>query len=180
MDFSTVTVGYWILTILIGALCAYFGYLYGKGKNTSVDNSGNLMLFEREKAKLQADLDACRDSLSTQIEVPVASAAPVVAPTTFDAITAKSIMGKTIKEDDLKVIEGIGPKIEQMFRNSGIRTWKTLSETPVAQCQEILRGGGSRFKVHDSASWPMQAKMCFEGKWVELARWQDEHDYGKL
>ncbi|SDL64763.1 hypothetical protein [Kriegella aquimaris] len=180
MDFSTVTIGYWILTVLIGALCAYFGYRYGKGKNTSVDNSGNLVLFEKEIAKLQTDLDACKARLSSQIEPPVESVVPVVALVSFDATTAKAVMGKTVKEDDLKIIEGIGPKIEEMFRNAGISTWKSLSETAVAQCQEILREGGSRFKVHDPASWPMQAKMCFEGKWVELARWQDEHDHGKL
>ncbi|WP_339707694.1 hypothetical protein [uncultured Kriegella sp.] len=180
MDFSTVTPGYWILTILIGALSAYFGYRYGKGKNTSVDNSGNLALFEKEKIKLQADLDACRDRLSSQIEPPIATIAPEVTLASFDASRATAIMGKTIKEDDLKIIEGIGPKIEEMFRNAGINTWQSLSETAVAQCQEILRSGGSRFKVHDPASWPMQAKMCFEGKWVELARWQDEHDHGKL
>jgi hypothetical protein len=40
--------------------------------------------------------------------------------------------------------------------------------------------GGDRYKVHDPASWPMQAKMCYEGKWKELAKWQDEHDHGKL
>jgi len=50
----------------------------------------------------------------------------------------------------------------------------------VARCQEVLKGGGDRYKIHDPASWPMQAKMCYEGKWAELAKWQDEHDHGKL
>jgi len=55
-----------------------------------------------------------------------------------------------------------------------------LSETAVSRCQEILDGGGDRYKVHNPASWPMQSKMAYEGKWAELAKWQDEHDHGKL
>jgi predicted flap endonuclease-1-like 5' DNA nuclease len=98
----------------------------------------------------------------------------------FNAAAAKAAIGKSVKQDDLKVVEGIGPKIEQMFHAAGIPTWKALSETPVARCQEILDGGGNRYKVHQPGSWPMQAKMAYEGKWVELAKWQDEHGYGKL
>jgi len=98
----------------------------------------------------------------------------------FDAAAAKAALGKVVKKDDLKIIEGIGPKISGMFGDAGIKTWKNLSETAVAKCQEILDGGGDRYKVHDPASWPMQAKMCYEGKWKELAKWQDEHDHGKL
>jgi len=67
-----------------------------------------------------------------------------------------------------------------MFKGAGIKTWKALSETSVASCQAILNTGGERYKVHDPASWPMQARMCYEGKWKELFRWQEEHDHGKL
>jgi len=55
-----------------------------------------------------------------------------------------------------------------------------LSKTSVSKCQEVLDSGGDRYKVHDPASWPMQAKMCYEGKWKELYKWQVEHKRGKL
>ncbi len=67
-----------------------------------------------------------------------------------------------------------------MFKESGIKTWKALSDASVADCQKVLDGGGNRYKIHDPASWPMQAKMCYEGKWTELTKWQDEHKHGKL
>lgn len=190
----------WLIPLLVGAICAYLGYLIGKGKTTTIDNSADLKLLENKNAKLQADLDACiskRSSLQTDLDActvklsakaasPAAStvssfaAGAAIASIPFDSDAAKAAFGKKIKEDDLKVVEGIGPKISGMFIDAGIKTWKALSESTVAECQKVLDGGGDRYKIHDPASWPMQAKMAYEGKWKELSKWQDEHDHGKL
>ena len=179
MDFSNIWC--WLIPLLCTLLGALFGYLIGKGKSTTIDNSADLKLLQDKNSKLQADLDACNKKLSAKTDLGASSlAADTDAEIPFDASAASAAMGKTIKKDDLKVVEGIGPKIEEMFHAGGIKTWKALSETAVARCQEILDGGGERYKVHDPASWPMQAKMCYEGKWAELAKWQDEHDHGKL
>ncbi len=173
MDFSNMNIWCWLIPLLIGALSGIFGYLIGKGSSTTIDNSADLKLWKDKNSKLQADLDACTNKLSAK------AAAPVIADIAFDADAAKAAFGKTIKHDDLKIVEGIGPKIEKMFHAGGIKTWKELSETAVAKCQEILDGGGERYKVHDPASWPMQSKMCYENKWGELVKWQEEHDHGK-
>jgi len=183
MDFSNIWC--WLIPLLTGLICGIIGYYWGKGSSTTVDNSADLKLLQDRNTKLQTDLDACNGKLKIAgagaAAATVAAVAPVVAKELpFDAAAAEAAMGKKIKQDDLKVVEGIGPKIEQMFRDGGIKTWKALSDTAVARCQEILDGGGERYKVHDPASWPMQAKMCYEGKWAELAKWQDEHDHGKL
>lgn len=190
MDFSTMNIWCWIIPLLVGLLCAYFGYLLGKNKNTPIDDSVALKTLRDKNAKLQEDLDACKGKLttgSTMANVGDGLAATSMAPETpketlnlFDAAAAKNAMGKAIKQDDLKIVEGIGPKISGMFNEAGIKTWKDLSEISVADCRKILAGGGNRYKVHDPASWPMQAKMCYEGKWKELAKWQDKHDHGKL
>ena len=187
MDFSTMNIWCWLIPLLVGLLCAYFGYLLGKGKSTTIDNSADLKILMDKNAKLQAELDACKGKLSAGAAIAGASGAVAAASLTakvkvipFDAAAAKAALGKSIKQDDLKVVEGIGPKISGMFIDAGIKTWKALSETAVSDCQKILDGGGDRYKVHDPASWPMQAKMCYENKWKELAKWQDEHDHGKL
>ncbi|PIF00698.1 MAG: hypothetical protein CR994_04895 [Maribacter sp.] len=189
MDFSTMNIWCWLIPLLVGLLCAYFGYLLGKGKTKTIDNSHDLKLLQDKNVKLKADLDACKGKLSAGAAIAAAgvgAAASLTSETVkekqipFDAAAAKAAMGRTIKKDDLKIVEGIGPKISGMFNDAGIKTWKELSETTVSNCQQILDGGGDRYKVHDPASWPMQAKMCYEGKWKELAKWQDEHDYGKL
>ncbi|VAW15285.1 LSU ribosomal protein L21p [hydrothermal vent metagenome] len=174
MDFSNMNIWCWLIPLLIGVISGILGYLIGKGSSTTIDNSADLKLWKDKNSKLQADLDACTNKLSAKAVAPVVAAIP------FDADAAKAAFGKTIKHDDLKVVEGIGPKIEEMFHAGGIKTWKELSETAVARCQEILDGGGERYKVHDPASWPMQSKMCYENKWSELFKWQEEHDHGKL
>ena len=175
----------WLIPLLVGVICGILGYLIGKGSHTEIDNSADLKLWQDKNAKLQADLDACNGKLTAASTVAAASTIAAVAPSVekdlpFDADAAKAALGKTIKQDDLKVVEGIGPKISEMFNNAGITTWKALSETAVARCQEVLDGGGERYKVHNPGSWPMQAKMAYEGKWAELSKWQDEHDHGKL
>lgn len=180
MDFSNMNIWCWLIPLLCTLLGAIFGYLLGKGKGD--DNSADLKLWQDKNAKLQADLDACNGKLSAKATAPVASfaAGAAVASIPFNAAAAKAALGKAIKQDDLKVVEGIGPKIAGMFNDAGIKTWKALSESAVADCQKVLDGGGDRYKIHDPASWPMQSKMAYEGKWAELSKWQDEHDHGKL
>ncbi|MFK7812141.1 MAG: hypothetical protein AB8B59_06580 [Maribacter sp.] len=185
MDFENLNIWCWLIPALVGIISGILGYLIGKGSSTTIDNSGELNVWKDKNAKLQADLDACNGKLTAASTAAVAATVAAVAPSIekdlpFDAAAAKAALGKAVKQDDLKVVEGIGPKISEMFNNSGIKTWKALSETAVARCQEVLDGGGERYKVHDPASWPMQAKMAYEGKWAELAKWQDEHDHGKL
>lgn len=177
MDFENMNIWCWLIPLLVGAICGYLGYLIGKG---GIDTSADLKLLQDKNTKLQADLDACNGKLSVKAPVTSFAASAVTTSNTFDAAAAKAIFGKNIKQDDLKLVEGIGPKIEEMFKEVGIKTWEALSQTAVAKCQKVLDGGGNRYRIHDPASWPMQAKMAYEGKWVELFKWQEEHKHGKL
>ena len=81
-------------------------------------------------------------------------------------------------EDDLKKIEGIGPKIEELIKNGGIKTWAKLSETDPSVIQGFLDAAGPRYKMHKPQSWPLQAGMAARGEWEALEKWQDEHDGG--
>ena len=83
------------------------------------------------------------------------------------------------KADDLKKIEGIGPKIAGILNESGIVTFEDLANTEVDKLKEILSEAGSRYKMHDPTTWPQQAKLAAEGKWDELKEWQDKLDGGK-
>ena len=82
-------------------------------------------------------------------------------------------------QDDLKAIEGIGPKIEELLHNAGIRTWRQLSETPVTRIQEILTAAGPRYQLADPGTWPQQALLAAEGKWDELKELQDALNGGR-
>jgi predicted flap endonuclease-1-like 5' DNA nuclease len=82
-------------------------------------------------------------------------------------------------KDDLKIVEGIGPKIEELCNNIGIFTWNQLSNTPVSRLQEMLNEAGKRYQIHNPGTWPEQAKMAAEGAWEQLKIYQDHLKGGK-
>ena len=82
--------------------------------------------------------------------------------------------------DDLKKIEGIGPKIAEHLNNGGIMTFSDLAGASYDTLKAILDNAGKRYQMHNPTSWPMQAKMAEEGKWEELQKWQDENDAAKI
>jgi large subunit ribosomal protein L27 len=88
--------------------------------------------------------------------------------------------GKKINQDDLKVVEGIGPKIEGLLHDIGITTWRELADAPVAKVQEMLDEAGPRYRIHSPDTWTMQAGLAADAKWAELEKLQDELDGGKV
>ena len=87
--------------------------------------------------------------------------------------------GKKVALDDLKLIEGIGPKIEGLLNEAGIHTWAELANADLAKLQAILDEAGSRYRMHDPATWAKQAGLAAEGKWDELETYQDHLQGGK-
>ena len=86
----------------------------------------------------------------------------------------KKVVEKSDEEaDDLTKVEGIGPKISEIFQNSGISTFGDLAEKSEEELNTILADAGSRYASKNPASWPKQAKMAADGKWDELKEWQD-------
>ncbi|MBU2938994.1 50S ribosomal protein L21 [Lacinutrix sp. C3R15] len=82
----------------------------------------------------------------------------------------------TGKADDLKKIEGIGPKIAETLVEAGVATFAELAKTDAAKISEIIAGVRGN---HVTDTWPAQAKLAADGKWDELKKWQDELDGGK-
>lgn len=81
--------------------------------------------------------------------------------------------------DDLTIIEGIGPKTEELLFNAGITTYGQLSATGVQQLKNILADAGPRFSMHDPGAWPAQALLAANGEWPELKAYQDFLNAGK-
>ena len=107
---------------------------------------------------------------------PVAAAAPVA--TVIDIAAAKKA-GFTIKNaNDLTVVEGIGPKINELFNNAGIKTFVQLAAATVPQMRKILDDGGSRFRIANPSTWAQQAALAAENKWSELKTLQDKLSAG--
>ena len=82
--------------------------------------------------------------------------------------------------DDLKIVEGVGPKIEELLKSHGVHNWKELSKSNTQSLKDILKKGGDRFAMHDPASWADQAALAVDGKWSDLAEYQDLLVGGKM
>jgi len=87
--------------------------------------------------------------------------------------------GKKYIWDDLKIVEGIGPKIEELLHNAGINTWKRLSVSYPDRIKEILNEAGPNFAMHDPGTWPDQAALAYEQRWSDLQVMQDALNAGK-
>jgi len=78
--------------------------------------------------------------------------------------------------DDLKKIEGIGPKIAEILGEAGISTFAELAKADVEKLKEVLEAAGSRYKSKNPSSWPAQAELAANGQWEELKQWQKDND----
>lgn len=122
---------------------------------------------------VESDRNALREQLANATD---GSASKVA-----KAAVAATILfaGVKYKTDDLKIVEGIGPKIADLLIKEGITTWKQLSKTSPETITGILQAAGPNFQIHDPGTWPRQAKLADEGKWDELKKLQDELSAGK-
>ncbi len=79
---------------------------------------------------------------------------------------------KAETKDDLTKVEGIGPKIAEVFNNAGINSYSDLASTSVEKLNEILAEAGPAYASHTPDTWPAQAKLASKGKWDELEKMQ--------
>lgn len=86
---------------------------------------------------------------------------------------------KAAEGDDLKIIEGIGPKIADLLINEGIVSFADLAATPAERVKEILDAAGSSYAMHDPTTWAEQAELARDGKWDELKELQDKLNAGR-
>ncbi len=104
----------------------------------------------------------------------------VKAQATKSTTAGKTSVKKTAKGDDLKKIEGIGPKIAAILTEAGYGTFEALSKADPAKISEILvEKGGKRYAMHNPETWPQQAQLAAEGKWDELKELQDKLQGGR-
>lgn len=120
----------------------------------------------------------CQHCAETELEAEIkrmsgSDSAPIA------AAPSVAIMPVGIRKDDLKIVEGIGPKIEELLHDAGIKTWKELGEASTVHLQEILSNAGDRFRMHNPETWAEQAMLAHEGKWDELREYQDFLDGGR-
>ncbi len=190
-----------IIILLLLMLAAFFlGWLISRllGGNGQSNASASL---DAEIAEKEAELEACRSNynslqakLSAAHEAARQSAAiatntlastqtePVSADIAVPSTMAAAVVSPAASaaKDDLKIVEGIGPKIEELLNNAGIRTFAELAATSTARLNEILEGAGPRYQMHNPGTWAEQGALCRDGQWNELKQLQDVLKKGKI
>jgi len=82
------------------------------------------------------------------------------------------------KGDDLKKIEGAGPKAAEALVAAGIDTFDKVAASTPEKLSEVLTEASSRLSHIVTETWPKQAALAAEGKWDELKELQDKLDGG--
>lgn len=120
------------------------------------------------------------------VEVPKTEAAIAIEPPVVEVpkveaaveLPSAAVRAATAKLDDLKIIEGIGPKIALILAQAGISTFSKLAATPAEEIARILKESGLRIPA-DPTTWPDQARLVAEGKLEELQKLQDSLKWGR-
>ncbi len=86
----------------------------------------------------------------------------------------KEKSAKKSKGDDLKIVEGIGPKAAEALVNAGVDTFEKLSKKSAEEIKNILVSASSTLAHLDPTTWAKQAELAANRKWDELKKWQDE------
>lgn len=134
------------------------------------------------------------DAPAEETPAPVAEEAAAEAPAAEETPAAEEPVAETPAEepaaeapaaeealaaDDLKKVEGIGPKIEELLNNAGLSTYAQLGAATEEQLKGILTEAGGIYTAKDPSTWAKQSQMADAGEWDKLKAWQDELDGGK-
>lgn len=138
---------------------------------------GDMAMF----SQLKEQLAEAKTEADAKAKTQEAAEETAVAETTSEAEEAPKAKAekKSASGDDLKIIEGIGPKIEEILIAAGIDSFTTLAQKSADEVREILVAQGSRYKMFDPTTWAEQATLAAEGKWDELQVLKDSLHGGK-
>jgi predicted flap endonuclease-1-like 5' DNA nuclease len=118
-----------------------------------------------EAEALAAEVEAEERTVEVKalaVEVESAPDVEVEAPTVVEMPTPPA-------PDDLKRIEGIGPKISSVLNAAGITTFAQLADTDVDRLRQILEEADPRLlRLADPTTWPDQASLAAAGQWDAL------------
>ena len=103
-----------------------------------------------------------------------AASTPQTLPRSVDVGAARAAGFNLKHDDDLKSIEGIGPRINDLLHANGVVSFAELSRLSVPETLDILERGGAHFHLANPGSWASQAALAAENRWGELKRLQEE------
>ncbi len=104
---------------------------------------------------------------------------PIVQPSRSSTKAAGSrTRVETSGEDDLTVIEGIGPAISALLKGAGITTYRALADAPEDRLDAILTEAKLR-RIADPGTWAEQSRLAAEARWDDLKALQQTLKAGR-
>jgi predicted flap endonuclease-1-like 5' DNA nuclease len=106
--------------------------------------------------------------------------APVETRRATPKMTASGVEDADLPDDDLTLIEGIGPRIAGVLRDAGIRNFTQLSRTTLGHISSLLEQADPRLlRLADPTTWPEQARLAAAGDAEALAHLQEKLKGGR-
>jgi len=87
-----------------------------------------------------------------------AKKAPVKKTAPVKKAEVKKVEKTVAVKNDLKVVKGIGPKMEALLNENGITSYEDLAKTTLKNLEQTLTNAGMNTKMYNSAEWKVQAK----------------------
>jgi predicted flap endonuclease-1-like 5' DNA nuclease len=177
---------WWFLAgVLLGWLLNWlFDKFFRRGGNSSSSsnggNGGNAGNASNQAFTQRAPVAAPVAAQKAATITPAAVPAPVAVPLAAASVAASAAtfgFGKiktSAGYDNFEIIEGIGPKINEVMHNAGVHTFAALAALDIPGISKILDAAGPNFKLANPETWAKQAALCATGDWEKLKAWQDE------
>jgi predicted flap endonuclease-1-like 5' DNA nuclease len=129
--------------------------------NSVIDSyQHRLRVIEEELLKARSD----KQPTKKQVAIPATRA-------NYEHVS--KLLGKQVTENDLTLINGIGPKTAALLQANGITTWESLANTSAEILKRILSEAGGIYKSLDPTHWPKQAFMAARSEWRKLRVFQE-------
>jgi predicted flap endonuclease-1-like 5' DNA nuclease len=115
---------------------------------------------------------------------PVVEESPVEAVVDEPVVAEPEAVAEVVEEaaeeappDNLRRIEGIGPKISSTLQAAGVTTYAKLADASVESLNKIL--DEAKIRIANPSTWPEQAKLAAADMWDELEKFQDSLKGGR-
>ncbi len=143
--------------------------------------SGNPVIEEDEEVVVEEAVEepvveAVAEAVVVE-EIPVSEESGAEDAADSDLDEVMEAVEEHIEPDDLKKIEGIGPKISGLLMEKGIKTFAQLAEKDTEEIQAIL--DDAKIRIANPTTWAEQAKLAANGAWDSLEKLQDELKGGR-
>lgn len=177
----------WLLPALLGYFWGMLQWSRYKAKSKKAEQDLNSA--SRRIVNLENEVNECRKSYDkvnkekekllaersgnltlTASAMPKAST-PEAASSISEIIhDTKAVFGYAIKRNDLKIVDGIDPKIEKLLNDHGITDWAKMEMADLNTLSGLLQSAG--YPNLNPQSWPYQSSLARQGKWEELKTFQ--------